>query len=119
MLGFAAGSATVPLLALTALLGLVFAISQPAEFALVPPLAGSDRVQEANGHIETARYLGFGLGPLAGGLAFAAGGLELAMAIDAATFALVALAALGLRVRRRPGRDETTGRHGRETESRC
>ena len=108
VLGFAAGSATVPLLALTALLGLVFAISQPTEFALVPPLAGSDRVQEANGHIETARYLGFGLGPLAGGLAYSVGGLELAMAIDAATFALVALAALGLKVRRRPDRDETT-----------
>ena len=30
----------VPILLLTVLLGAVFAISQPAEFALVPPLAG-------------------------------------------------------------------------------
>jgi hypothetical protein len=99
VLGFTTGSAAV--LALTALLGLVFAILQPAEFALVPLLAGN-RVQEANGHVETARYVGFGLGPLLGGLLFSAGGLELAMLIDAATFAAVAGAALALRVRRDP-----------------
>lgn len=69
---------TVALVALTALLGLVFAILQPAEFALVPRLAGN-RVLEANGHVETARYMGFGLGPLLGGLLYAAGGLEPAM----------------------------------------
>ena len=33
-------TATAPVLALTALLGCVFALSQPAEFSLVPPLAG-------------------------------------------------------------------------------
>jgi MFS family permease len=92
--------AVPPVLALTALLGVVFATTQPVEFALVPPLAGEARIQEANGHIETARYLGFGVGPLLGGLLFSAGGLELAMLVDAATFAFVALAALGLRVRR-------------------
>jgi hypothetical protein len=94
--------ALAPVLVLTTLLGVVFATSQPAEFSLVPPLAGDERIQEANGHIETARYLGFGIGPLAGGLLFAAGGLELAMLVDAATFAAVAVAALSLRVRRRP-----------------
>lgn len=88
-------------LALTALLGVVFAVSSPAEFSLVPPLAG-DRVQEANGHVETARYLGFAIGPVAGGFLFAFGGLELAMLVDAATFAVVACAALALRVRREP-----------------
>ncbi len=100
VLAFVTGTALV--LVLTALLGSVFAISQPAEFALVPPLAGR-RVQEANGHIETARYIGFGVGPVLGGLMFAAGGLELAMLVDAATFAAVAIAALALRVRRVPG----------------
>lgn len=99
VLAFATG--TAPVLALTALLGAVFAISQPAEFSLVPPLAGN-RVQEANGHVETARYIGFGLGPVLGGFLFAAGGLELAMLVDAATFAIVGIAALSLRVRRRP-----------------
>ncbi|HEY5816009.1 MAG TPA: MFS transporter [Solirubrobacterales bacterium] len=91
-----------PVLILTAALGVVFATSSPAEFSLVPPLAGEDRIQEANGHIETARYVGFGIGPLLGGFLFAAGGLELAMLVDAATFAAVAVAALALRVRRRP-----------------
>jgi Na+/melibiose symporter-like transporter len=103
-LGLLAGESLGVLLALTALLGAVFAISQPAEFALVPLLAGTSRAQEANGHVETARYVGFGLGPLVGGIAFAAGGLELAMIIDALTFALVAIAATRLRVRREPAR---------------
>ncbi len=94
--------ALVPVLVLTTALGVVFAISQPAEFSLVPPLAGEARIQEANGHIETARYVGFGIGPLLGGLLFSAGGLELAMLVDAATFACVALAALALRIRRHP-----------------
>jgi hypothetical protein len=94
-------SATALVLALTALLGLVFAISQPAEFALVPSLAG-ERVQEANGHMETARYIGFGIGPLLGGLLFALGDLEAAMLLDAASFAAVGVAALALRVRREP-----------------
>lgn len=95
--------AVTPVLALTALLGVVFATSQPAEFSLVPLLAGEDRIQEANGHIETARYVGFGIGPLLGGLLFSVGGLELAMLVDAVTFACVATAALALRIRREPG----------------
>jgi hypothetical protein len=99
VLGFT--TATAPVLALTALLGLVFAVSQPTEFALVPPLA-EGRIQEANGTIETARYLGFGVGPVLGGVLFSVGGLELAMLVDAGTFAGVAWAALALRMRRAP-----------------
>jgi Na+/melibiose symporter-like transporter len=98
-LAFVDGTAAV--LALTVALGIVFALMSPAEFSLVPPLAGR-RIQEANGHVETFRYVGFGVGPALGGLLFAAGGLELAMAVDAATFAVVALAALSLKIRRRP-----------------
>jgi hypothetical protein len=112
VLAFTTGTAA--LLVLTALLGVVFAVSSPAEFALVPPLAGRDRVQEANGHVETARYVGFGLGPVLGALLFAAGGLELAMLVDAATFAAVAVAALALRVRRRPVADEGTRQRARD-----
>ena len=107
VLGFATG--TAPVLALTALLGVVFAVSQPAEFALVPPLAGR-RIQEANGHIETARYIGFGIGPVLGGVLFSLGGLELAMLVDAATFAAVACAALALRVRRDPSEQQQSER---------
>lgn len=96
-------SSTIALaLILTVLLGVVFAISQPCEFALVPPLAG-ERVQEANGHIETLRYAGYGIGPLIGGGLFSWGGLELAMLADAATFGAVAVAARALRIKRPPG----------------
>jgi MFS family permease len=100
--GFAGSTAL--LLGLTVVLGLVLAISQPAEFALVPAIAGRDRVQDANGRIEAARFAGFGLGPLVGAALFSAGGPQLAMAIDGLTFAAIACAALALRVRREPER---------------
>ena len=89
-----------PVLVLTTLLGLVFAVSQPAEFALVPLLAGERPIRAANGRVETVRYIGYAVGPLLGGVLFAVGGLHLAMLVDAATFAAVAAAALALRVRR-------------------
>jgi MFS family permease len=104
LLGFM--SATAAVLGLTALLGLALAVSQPAEFSLVPVLAGRRHIQAANGYVETARYIGFGIGPVLGSFLFAAGGLELAMVVDAASFAAVALAALTLRVRRRPARTD-------------
>jgi MFS family permease len=89
-----------PVLVLTTLLGLVFAVSQPAEFALVPLLAGERPVRAANGRVESVRYVGYAVGPLLGGILFAIGGLHLAMLVDAVTFAAVAGAALALRVRR-------------------
>jgi MFS family permease len=95
-----------PVLVLTTLLGLVFAVSQPAEFALVPLLAGERPIRAANGRVETVRYIGYAVGPLLGGVLFAVGGLHLAMLVDAATFAAVAGAALALRVRRRGRRAE-------------
>lgn len=104
----------VPILALTTLLGAVFAISQPAEFALVPPLAGEERIQVANGHMETIRYIGFGVGPVLGSVLFSAGSFQLAMLVDAATFAAVALAALSLRVRRPPHSEAKGGGRARD-----
>ncbi|HEX7059314.1 MAG TPA: MFS transporter [Solirubrobacterales bacterium] len=106
-------SATGPILALTVILGIVFAITQPAEFALVPPLAGG-RIQEANGHMETARYIGFGLGPVLGGIISAAGSFQVAMTVDAATFAFVAVAALTLRVRREPSQASESMQRARD-----
>ena len=97
--------ALAPVLILTAALGVVFALMSPAEFSLVPALAGR-RIQEANGHIETFRYMGFGIGPVVGGLLFSVGGLELAMAVDAVTFVAVAVMALSLRVKREPQASE-------------
>jgi MFS family permease len=88
---------TAATLALAALLGAGFAVSQPAEFALVPVIGAG-----LNGPVEAARYAGMTAGPVLGGVLAAAGGTDVAVLVDAATFALVALAAARLRARREP-----------------
>ena len=93
-------------LGLTALLGVGVALAQPAEFALAPAVAGSGGVAAANGRIEAARYLGFTLGPVLGGLLAAAGGTRIALLVNAASFLAVALAAQALRARRAPSRGD-------------
>jgi MFS family permease len=91
------------LLPLMALLGFGVAVSQPAEFALVPAAAGVDvDTARANGLMETVRSLGFTAGPLVGGALGAAGLLRLALALNALSFAQVGVAALALRARRHP-----------------
>jgi MFS family permease len=102
------------LLLLTAALGAGVAVSQSAEFALVPVVAGDRGVQAANGLVETARYIGFAVGPLAGGALTALGGVELAMLVDAGSFVAVALVALTLRVRRHPERSTDERRRARD-----
>jgi Na+/melibiose symporter-like transporter len=103
---------TAAILALTALLGCGVAVVNPAEFALVPALAGSDdELKAANGRIESARYIGYTLGPLLGGALAAGGGTRIALLADAASFVVVALVAFALRPRRRPAREhEDLGR---------
>jgi MFS family permease len=81
---------TVPVLVLAALLGAGFALSQPAEFALLPRIAGDAKIAVANARVETARYVGFTAGPLAGGALAAAGGMRVAMLVNATTFVVVA-----------------------------
>ena len=88
---------TAAILALAALLGVGFAVAQPAEFALIPVIA-----PDLNGPVEAARYAGMTAGPVLGGALAAAGGTEAAVLVDAASFALVALAAGLLRARRQP-----------------
>ena len=98
------------LLALAALLGSGIAIAQAAEFALVPAVVGARTLQAANGTVETARALGFAVGPLCGSLLVAAGGTAAAMIADAVSFVVVGAAGLSLAVRRRPERAEHEGR---------
>ena len=102
------------LLVLTALLGAGVAITQSAEFALVPVVSGERSLQSANGIVETARYVGFAVGPIAGGALTAAGGLKLAMLVDAATFVVIAAVAVSLRVRRRPDPGRSEKRRARD-----
>lgn len=101
VLAFAFGGVAATL-ALTALLGVGVALAQPAEFALVPAVAGAGGVATANGRIEAARYIGFTLGPVLGGLLAAAGGTRIALLVNAASFLAVAIAAQALRARREP-----------------
>src|SRR4051794_22689489 len=100
-------------LPLVALVGFGAAVVQPAEFALVPVAAGEANVARANGLMETLRSLGFTAGPLLGGLLGAAGLLELALIVDALSFAAVGLAGLALHARRRPAAAGTPEQRGR------
>lgn len=93
---------TAAILALCLLLGCGFALAQPAEFSLVPVIAGPESATVLNGHVETARYLGMAAGPVLGGVLAGVGGIEVAMLVNAATFLVVAVAALLLHARRPP-----------------
>jgi len=101
--GLALAAGDLPgLLVLATLLAAGAAMSQPAEFALVPVVAREGRLIAANGLMESARYAGFAAGPLlAGGLA-AAGGTRAALLVNAASFLAVAVAGRLLHARRPP-----------------
>jgi MFS family permease len=106
--------ALAPLLLLTALLGCVNAVAHPAEFALIPALAREDELAKVNGQVEAARYAGFMLGPLLGGLIAASGGTTAALLADAATFLILAgtATALAARVRHVPHPERGRARDG-------
>jgi MFS family permease len=99
-LAFSTGTAAI--LVLAALLGAGFAFAQPAEFALIPAVAGEERLAKANGYAETSRYVGFVFGPFVGGVLSAAGGMKIALLVNAATFLVVAVVALVIRGGRAP-----------------
>ncbi|MGH2944034.1 MAG: MFS transporter, partial [Solirubrobacteraceae bacterium] len=68
--GLAFSGDLAAILALSSLLTAAGAFGQPAEFALIPAVAGARPVTEATGVLEAARYAGFAAGPaLAAGLA--------------------------------------------------
>ena len=90
------------ILVLATLLGIGFAVAQPAEFALVPVIARDERLAEINGYVESARYFGILAGPTIGGALFGAGGTDLALLVNGASFLAVAIAGLSLRARRPP-----------------
>ena len=100
-LAFSTGSLAA-ILALSALLGAGTALSRPPESALVPAAAGNGDVRRANGLVESARYAGMTAGPVLGGLIAAAGAIEVALLIDAASFLAVAACAGAMRARRDP-----------------
>ncbi len=99
----------VALLALMVVLGCGVAVSQPAEFALIPAAAGPDvDAASANGLMETTRSVGFTAGPLIGGALGGGGLLWLALAFNAVSFLAVAVAGARLQARRQPATSEGT-----------
>ena len=105
------------LLPLMMLLGFGVAVSQPAEFALVPAAAGPETdAARSNGLMETTRSIGFTAGPAVGGALGAAGLLWLALALNAVSFVLVAAAAAAIRARRRPDQGADAPASGRARE---
>jgi MFS family permease len=66
----------------------------------VPAVARGSGLAAANGWVETSRYVGFTLGPLLGGALAAAGGMRVALLVNAASFVAVAAVALVIRARR-------------------
>lgn len=102
-----------PLLVLTVLLGTANAVSQPAEFALIPTVVTPERLQIANAHVETARFAGFAAGPLLGGILVGVGGTRLPLLVNAASFLAIAAAVALVRQRTRrlaAAADEPLGR---------
>lgn len=99
-LGFSEGLTAI--LVLSTLLAAGAAIGQPAEFALVPAVAREGRLTEANGLMESARYAGFAGGPLVAGVLLAAGGAQVALLVNAASFLAIAVAGAMMRARRPP-----------------
>lgn len=100
--GLAATGGLVPTLVLSFLLGIGFAVTQPALFALVPKVAGEENTTQANAFLEVARWGGATIGPFAAGTLTAAIGSGGTLLIDAGTFFIVAAAAVALRARRPP-----------------
>jgi hypothetical protein len=94
--GLAFTGSLVLILVLTVLLGAANAVSQPAEFALIPAVVPHERIGIANAHVETARFVGAASGPLLGGVLAAVGGTRLPLLVDAASFLVIAAAAAAL-----------------------
>ncbi len=100
------------IIALVFLLGAGAAIANPAVFALVPVVAGDVGLTRANSSMEAARYVGMVSGPLAAGLLAAGPGTTAAMALNGATFLVIATVAASMRARRPPQTESATRTRG-------
>ena len=85
-------------LALVALMGCLNAVAMPAEFSLLPLVAGEGDLARANGQGEFARYAGFIVGPAAGGVLAATGGTTGALLANGATFLALAGVSAAMRI---------------------
>jgi predicted MFS family arabinose efflux permease len=93
---------TAATIALVFVLNCGLAVERPALFALIPRIVGEASAGRAYAWFESVKYAAFALGAVIGGVVTGALDSRAALLIDAATFALTALAALAIRTRRAP-----------------
>jgi MFS family permease len=96
------------LLALQAAYGVGEAFWRPASTALLPSIVSAERLQQANGLLAVAVNGAYTIGPAVAGVLVATAGSGVAIAVDAATFAVSSLALLMLRVPPLEPRSEPT-----------
>lgn len=101
-LGLAFVTDVVASIGLLALLGAGLAVVSPALLLLVPEILGEENTARGYARLETFRSAGNVVGPALAGLLIAAFDDRAALLCDAVTFAVMAVAFLVLRVRRRP-----------------
>jgi MFS family permease len=109
-LAFAVGLPVVFVLAFV--LGALASVTGPSVFALVPLLDEDGDTSNTNAKIEIAKYTGWILGPLVAGLVAHQSGTAAPLVIDALTFLVLALATLGMSIRRLPITAEGSGGDG-------
>ena len=106
----------VPIVLLVAALGAAASVSGATWSALVPRVVGEDHIAGAVSAQQSLNALAMVGAPAVGGLLAGAFGSGLPLAIDAATFVAVTLAAAAVRTRRvpaaRPGAQEPAGVRG-------
>ncbi len=88
-----------PTLALATGLGVGAGLMQPGLGIIVPRLVDTGAITRANGYVQAATWGGVTVGPLLAGSLATAGGVRLALEVDAAAYALGALLMACVRLR--------------------
>jgi len=94
----------VPIVALVAVLGVASSMTGSTWSALIPRVVGEDQLAEAISTQQSLSVLALVAAPAVGGLLAGAFGTGLPIALDAATFVVVTVAAVLVRTRRVPER---------------
>jgi MFS family permease len=104
--------AVAPIVALVGVLGVASSMTGSTWSALIPRVVGEDQLAEAVSTQQSMSVLALVAAPAVGGLLAGAFGTGLPVALDAASFVVVTVAALLVRTRRVPARTPTAGGSG-------
>jgi MFS family permease len=104
--------AVAPIVVLVAVLGAAASVSGATWSALVPRIVGEDRIGQAVSAQQSVSALVLIAAPAVGGLLAGTLGTGVALAVDAATFVVLTVAAALVRTRRVPDRSLTADAHG-------